>query len=123
MGNCTSGKRKKLEGNSGPDVKSSTDKKPKEDVTYASIDHGTAQGSRRTRATTDDDCDYATVKVPADDCDYATVKIPADDCGYATVKVPADDCGYATVKVPAALRPESECSSKDECEDDYVLMG
>lgn len=36
-----------------------------------------------------------------------------------------DDCDYATVNVPAALQPEpdSECSSKDECADDYVLMG
>lgn len=60
---------------------------PKEDVTYASIDHGNAKKSRRARATTDDDCDYA------------------------------------TVNIPAALQPESETSSKDECEDDYVLMG
>lgn len=62
-------------------------RQPKEDVTYASIDHSTAKGSKRTRATTDDDCDYT------------------------------------TVNVPAALPPESECSSRDECEDDYVLMG
>lgn len=62
---------------------------PNEDVTYASIDHGPGKGSRTTRATTDDDCDYA------------------------------------TVNVPAALQPktESECSSKEECDDDYVLMG
>lgn len=60
---------------------------PEEDVTYASIDHSTAKGSKRTRATTDEDCDYT------------------------------------TVNVPAALQPESECSSRDECEDDYVLMG
>ncbi|XP_044072742.1 uncharacterized protein si:ch211-214p13.7 [Siniperca chuatsi] len=89
MGNCTSGIKKKRKGDSGPDGKNSTDNKPNEDVTYACIDHSTGKGSRRTRATTDDDCDYA------------------------------------TVNVPAALQPkcESECSSKDECEDDYVLMG
>lgn len=52
---------------------------------YASIDHNTAKGSRQIRDTPDDDCDYA------------------------------------TVNVPAAL--ESECSSKEECTDDYVLMG
>ena len=63
-------------------------RQPNEDVTYASIDHSTSKGLGRTRATTDDDCDYATV-------------------------------------VPAALQPEpvSDCSSKDECADDYVLMG
>lgn len=58
---------------------------PKEDVTYAYIDHSTAKESRR--ATTDADCDYA------------------------------------IVIVPAAPQPESECSPKDECDDDYVLMG
>lgn len=52
---------------------------------YASIDLSTAKGSRPTRGTPDDDCDYA------------------------------------TVNVPAAL--ESEGSSKEECTDDYVLMG
>ncbi|XP_041807456.1 uncharacterized protein si:ch211-214p13.7 [Chelmon rostratus] len=87
MGNCTAGITKKRKGDSAPDDKSNTDNKPKEDVTYASIDHSTAKKSRRTRATTDDDCDYA------------------------------------TVNIPAALQPESETSSKDEREDDYVLMG
>ncbi|XP_038576636.1 uncharacterized protein si:ch211-214p13.7 [Micropterus salmoides] len=89
MGNCTSGTKKKKKGDSTPDRNSSLDNKPNEDVTYASIDHGPGKGSRTTRATTDDDCDYA------------------------------------TVNVPAALQPktESECSSKEECDDDYVLMG
>ncbi|XP_070694714.1 uncharacterized protein [Pempheris klunzingeri] len=86
MGNCTSGIKKKRKGDSVPRDKSSTDNKPNEDVTYASIDHNTVKGSRRTRNSTIDNCDYA------------------------------------TVNVPAALHPESECSSKDECEDDYVLM-
>ncbi|GAA6236204.1 uncharacterized protein si:ch211-214p13.7 [Lates japonicus] len=88
MGNCASGTKKKRKGDSATDDRS-TDTKPAEDVTYASIDHSTAKGSRTARAQTDDDCDYA------------------------------------TVNVPAALQPEpdSECSSKDECADDYVLMG
>ncbi|XP_033181707.1 uncharacterized protein si:ch211-214p13.7 isoform X2 [Anabas testudineus] len=79
MGNCTSGIKKKKKGDSAVD-----DKKPTEDVMYASIDH-TSKGARPSRETNDDDCDYA------------------------------------IVNVPAAL--ESECSSKDECTDDYVLMG
>ncbi|KAA8588042.1 hypothetical protein FQN60_001236 [Etheostoma spectabile] len=89
MGNCTSGIKKKRKGNSATDGKINTDNKSNEEVTYASIDHSSARGSSRTRATTDDDCDYA------------------------------------TVHVPAGLQPEtvSECSSKDECADDYVLMG
>ncbi|KAM6955319.1 uncharacterized protein PEZ65_001941 [Lycodopsis pacificus] len=84
MGNCTSRIRK----NQKADGHSSTHSKPHEDVTYASIDHSTAKGLHRTRDT-DDDCDYA------------------------------------TVHVPAAQQPDrvSECSSKDEGADDYVLMG
>lgn len=62
---------------------------PNEDVTYATIDHSGAQGSGRARSITDNECDYA------------------------------------TVYVPAALQPEtvSQGSSKDDCADDYVLMG
>ncbi|XP_034549088.1 uncharacterized protein si:ch211-214p13.7 [Notolabrus celidotus] len=87
MGSCTSRIKKKNKGDSTDDTNTNT--KVDEDVTYASIDHGTAKGSRRTRATTVDDCDYATVYVP-----------------------------------PALLpRPESDSSSKGECEDDYVPMG
>ncbi|XP_042282293.1 uncharacterized protein si:ch211-214p13.7 [Thunnus maccoyii] len=84
MGNCTSGTKKKRKGDSADD-KSGTENKPNEDVTYASIDHSSIQGSRRTRETTDDECDYAIVNIPAE--------------------------------------PVSECSSKEECSDDYVLMG
>ncbi|XP_075963192.1 uncharacterized protein LOC142966751 [Anarhichas minor] len=89
MGNCTSRIKKNRKGDYAADGKSSTHNKPHEDVTYASIDHSTAKGSSRTRATNDDDCDYA------------------------------------IVHVPAARQPErvSECSSKDEGADDYVLMG
>ncbi|XP_040912923.1 uncharacterized protein si:ch211-214p13.7 [Toxotes jaculatrix] len=89
MGNCTSGIKKKRKGDSAPDDRSKTDNKTPEDVTYASIDHSTIKGSRTTRALTDDDCDYA------------------------------------TVNVPAALQTEtaSDSSSKDDCADDYVLMG
>ncbi|KAM7380375.1 hypothetical protein PAMP_003677 [Pampus punctatissimus] len=87
MGNCTSGIKKKRKGDSADD-KSNTNTKPIEDVTYASIDHSSAKGSRRTRTTTDDECDYA------------------------------------TVNIPAALQAEPESDgSKDECSDDYVLMG
>lgn len=60
-----------------------------EDITYASINHNTAKGSRRTRVISEDDCDYATVNIPE------------------------------TVPTEAV----SECSSKEECADDYVLMG
>ena len=36
-----------------------------------------------------------------------------------------DDCDYALVKMPTRLVPEAESdsSSKEECADDYVLMG
>ncbi|XP_068457893.1 uncharacterized protein si:ch211-214p13.7 [Clinocottus analis] len=89
MGNCTSRIKKTRKGDCAADGTSSTQNKPPEDVLYASINHITAKGSRRTRAITHDDCDYA------------------------------------TVHDPAALQPElvSECSSKDEGADDYVLMG
>ncbi|XP_073329992.1 uncharacterized protein [Pagrus major] len=87
MGNCTSRIKKRSKGNSAPDDNSGTDSKPKEDVTYASIDHTSVKRSGRPTATTDDDCDYA------------------------------------TVNIPAALQPESEGSSKEEIDDDYVLMG
>lgn len=55
---------------------------------YASINHSNAKGTRAT-ANTDNDCDYA------------------------------------TVNIPAQVQPneESEGSSKEECADDYVLMG
>ncbi|XP_037646313.1 uncharacterized protein si:ch211-214p13.7 isoform X2 [Sebastes umbrosus] len=88
MGNCTSGIKKKRKGDPEPHGKCSTDNKPSEDVTYASIDHSSTKGSSRTKPTTEDDCDYA------------------------------------IVYVPAALQPETvSVSSKDECADDYVLMG
>lgn len=62
---------------------------PQEDVTYASIDHGNTKGPSRARTSADDDCDYATVYVPA----------------------------------ALAAADVSECSSKDEGAEDYVLMG
>ncbi|XP_047457738.1 uncharacterized protein si:ch211-214p13.7 [Mugil cephalus] len=85
MGNCISRQKEKRKGDSDD---KNTDNKA-DDVMYASINHTTAKVSRRTRATSDDDCDYATVNIPAAD--------------------------------PPAV--ESECSSKEECADDYVLMG
>ncbi|KAM3607095.1 uncharacterized protein V6R79_001735 [Siganus canaliculatus] len=76
MGNCTSGSsssvpfqfvllrtKKKKKGDLSPEDRICKDNK--EDVTYASIDHSTAQGFRRTRAAADEECDYATVHVPA----------------------------------------------------------
>ncbi|KAM6978342.1 uncharacterized protein LKV04_013736 [Tautogolabrus adspersus] len=65
MGNCTSGTKKKRKGDSTTNDKNSTNTTPNEDVTYASIDHSTAKSSRQTRASTVDDCDYATVYMPA----------------------------------------------------------
>ncbi|KAG8000598.1 hypothetical protein GBF38_017019, partial [Nibea albiflora] len=73
-------------GDSGPCENSITDNKP-EDVMYASIDHSNIKGSRTVRTTTEDDCDYTVITLPA-------------------------------------CQPEPEpATSKDECEDDYVLMG
>lgn len=53
------------------------------------IDHSAAKESRRTKSTTDDNTDYATVIVSAE----------------------------------PEREPVSESSSKEECADDYVLMG
>lgn len=64
MGNCTSGIKKKTKGNFARDGKGSTNNTPTEDVTYACIDHSTSKGLR-TATITDDNCDYATVHVPA----------------------------------------------------------
>ncbi|KAM9343033.1 uncharacterized protein KZ484_015659 [Pholidichthys leucotaenia] len=63
MGNCTSVPKKKKRGASAPD-ENSTDNKPREDVTYAAINHTTSKGSRRTREKNDNDCDYAIVNIP-----------------------------------------------------------
>ncbi|XP_041663412.1 uncharacterized protein si:ch211-214p13.7 [Cheilinus undulatus] len=86
MGNCTSGTKKKRKGDSTADE---TNSKPNEDVTYASIDHSAATGSRRARAASVDDCDYATVYIPP----------------------------------TLQPKPETEESTKGDCDDDYVLMG
>ncbi|XP_038163943.1 uncharacterized protein si:ch211-214p13.7 [Cyprinodon tularosa] len=91
MGNCTSGLKIKKKGH-GASTDGSNENKPSEDVTYASINHPTGHGSRQENATN--------VYQDDNDCDYATVKIPEG--------IPADS--------------HSE-SSKDECADDYVLMG
>ncbi|XP_074550744.1 uncharacterized protein LOC141808205 [Halichoeres trimaculatus] len=88
MGNCTSRLKKKKKDSETDDAKA-TNTKPNEDVTYASIDHSTARGVRRPKASPNDDCDYATVYIP-----------PA-----------------------LQRRPESDSSSKGDCEDDYVPMG
>ncbi|KAM4559110.1 uncharacterized protein PAE49_013625 [Odontesthes bonariensis] len=88
MGNCASGQKKKRKGDSASADKSK-DNKPNEDVTYASINHTNVLQSRRAITTSDNDCDYATVNVPA----------------------------------ALLAEVESESSSKEECADDYVLMG
>jgi len=62
---------------------------PNEDVTYASINHTNVRESRRAMTTSNNDCDYATVNVPAE----------------------------------LLAEAESDTSSKEECADDYVLMG
>ncbi|XP_068185942.1 uncharacterized protein si:ch211-214p13.7 [Antennarius striatus] len=73
MGNCTSGTKKTRKEDPAPEDKGSKDREPKDDVTYASIDHSNATGSRRTRAPTDDECDYTTLKVPSE-------LIPESEC-------------------------------------------
>lgn len=60
---------------------------------------------------------------PSDDVMYASI----DHSNTKASKPRAacdDDCDYAIVNVPAALQPEyeSDCSSKEETADDYVLM-
>ncbi|XP_054887524.1 uncharacterized protein si:ch211-214p13.7 [Poeciliopsis prolifica] len=93
MGNCTSGLQKRKKGNSTDgNTDGSNGNKPNEDVTYASITHPPGHGSRPENATNEYDGD--------NDCDYATVKIPAE----------------------VQVDTYSE-SSKEECTDDYVLMG
>ncbi|RVE57862.1 hypothetical protein OJAV_G00203580 [Oryzias javanicus] len=59
---------------------------------------------------------------------------PSEDVTYASINhentqgqrrfIANTDCDYATVGLPQNLVPEtvSNCSSKEECTDDYVLM-
>lgn len=59
---------------------------------------------------------------------------PNEDVTYASINhetmqgqrriIANTDCDYATVGLPQNLVPEtvSNCSSKEECTDDYVLM-
>ncbi|XP_078795777.1 uncharacterized protein LOC144988761 [Oryzias latipes] len=59
---------------------------------------------------------------------------PNEDVTYASINhenmqaqrrfIENDNCDYATVGPPQNLVPEtvSNCSSKEECTDDYVLM-
>nr|XP_043904484.1 uncharacterized protein si:ch211-214p13.7 [Solea senegalensis] len=62
---------------------------------------------------------------PAEDVMYASIDHRTIQDSKTTKTVSYDDSDYAIVNVPAKLQPEpeSECSSKDECTDDYVLMG
>lgn len=88
MGNCSSGLKKKKKENSAD---GNNENKPNEDVTYASINHPSGP-SRKDQPTNDYEGD--------------------------------NDCDYATVKIPERLQVDSHSnSSKEECADDYVLMG
>lgn len=56
---------------------------------------------------------------------YASIDHMSSNRSRTTRAASEDDCDYTLVKIPAELRPErnSDASSKDECSDDYVLMG
>ncbi|KAG7215811.1 hypothetical protein INR49_021934 [Caranx melampygus] len=62
---------------------------------------------------------------PTEDVTYASIDHSTAKGFRANTVQPDNDCDYAIVNVPAALQMEheSDCSSKDECADDYVLMG
>lgn len=62
---------------------------------------------------------------PAEDVLYASINHSTAKASRRTTSPADDQCDYATVHLPEALQPElvSECSSKDEGADDYVLMG
>ncbi|XP_035810701.1 uncharacterized protein si:ch211-214p13.7 [Amphiprion ocellaris] len=62
---------------------------------------------------------------PNEDVTYASINHSTSKGSRRARINTDDDCDYAIVNVPAAPQPdpESECSSKEECADDYVLMG
>ncbi|KAM4608645.1 uncharacterized protein ACJ7VT_014569 [Polymixia lowei] len=102
MGNCTtrsSEKKKKTKGDKASDdisTQTNTHKEetlPKEDVTYAIIDHSNSKTSGRIRGPHEDDCDYAIVHVPSE------------------------------LEPEPEPESEPESSAKEDCGDDYVLMG
>lgn len=60
---------------------------------------------------------------PSEEVTYASI-----DHSSTTPRATTDndnDCDYATVTVPRAFlrEVESDCSSKEDCGNDYVLMG
>ncbi|XP_062390771.1 uncharacterized protein si:ch211-214p13.7 isoform X2 [Sardina pilchardus] len=87
MGNlvCSARRKKASEANNESDDKVDKDTSgPKEEVLYATIDHGNGKKTGNTMQI-----------VEGDDCDYAIVKIPSED----------------------------KLSIREDCTDDYVLMG
>ncbi|XP_056293888.1 uncharacterized protein si:ch211-214p13.7 isoform X2 [Pseudoliparis swirei] len=71
------------------------------------------------------DGNSSTQTQPAEDVLYASINHSTAKASRRTTSPADDQCDYATVHLPEALQPElvSECSSKDEGADDYVLMG
>ncbi|KAM9710881.1 uncharacterized protein ACNS7B_024657 [Menidia menidia] len=61
---------------------------------------------------------------PNEDVTYASINHPNVQEVRRAQTTMDNECAYATVNIPAGLQPEeeSECSSKEECADDYVLM-
>ncbi|XP_051782780.1 uncharacterized protein si:ch211-214p13.7 isoform X2 [Erpetoichthys calabaricus] len=106
------------------DVKPLENTMPKEELLYATIDHGNPSKTDQPIKFEDDSCAYAQVTVPAaktinnsmDDCDYAQVTVPA----AKTINNSMDDCDYAQVTIPAV---KTKNSLVEDCSDDYVLMG
>ncbi|XP_071761365.1 uncharacterized protein LOC139916404 [Centroberyx gerrardi] len=98
MGNCTSrrsGKKKKTQGDEAQDDKSNTNMEIKEQP------------------------------LPSEDVTYASIDHSNAKTSGGVRATADDDCDYAIVTVPSKLQPEpeSETSSKEDCADDYVLMG
>ncbi|XP_039599591.1 uncharacterized protein si:ch211-214p13.7 [Polypterus senegalus] len=110
MGNChqkTNRKEKPAEKGEETfyaDVKPVENTMPKEELLYATIDHGNSSKTDQPIKHEDDSCAYAQVTVPA----------------AKTIKDSMDDCDYAQVTITAVKKKDS---SVEDCSDDYVLMG
>ncbi|XP_034153556.1 uncharacterized protein si:ch211-214p13.7 [Esox lucius] len=88
MGNCSCGKQRKKtneDGNDSDDPRDPETDKKEEDLTYATIDHVNTQTARVIVDSSNSDCDYAVINLPAD--------------------------------------PGLQSPIKEDCTDDYVLMG
>ncbi|XP_054602820.1 uncharacterized protein [Nothobranchius furzeri] len=78
MGNCTSRQQKKRQ--KGNSAAANDDQEPNEDVMYASISHSNSKGPRP-QAMADNDCDYATVHIPANiQADAKSNSSSKDEC-------------------------------------------